>query len=152
MMPHLVRVVDYIIGTSDFVDGAHYEVIDTVHALIGESGRSCDTISTLGAAERLLTLRIVDDAGVEVPWIEPFFDAVVALAQDETFSTLLGGIEFEEDGNGAGIAVGRSAFQLIARLLLENLAADNLDLDYVRSLLDDVFVLQFPDDETGARG
>jgi hypothetical protein len=152
LVPHLIRVVDYIIGTSDFVSGAHYEVIDTLHALVGESGRTCDTIQTLGAAERLLTLRIVDESGAMVPWIEPFFDAVVDLAEDETFATLLGGIEFEDDGSGEGLAVGREAFQLIARLLLENLAADNLDLDYVRGLLDDIFVLQFPDDETGARG
>jgi hypothetical protein len=152
LVPHLIRVVDYIIGTSEFVDGAHYEVIDTLHALIGESGRSCDSISTLGAAERLLSLRIVDETGLDVPWIEPFFDAVVDLAQDETFATLLGGIEFDDVGSGQGLAVGRDAFQRIARLLLQNLAADNLDLDYVRALLDDIFVLQFPDDATGARG
>jgi len=152
MIPHLIRVVDYIIGESEFVEGSHDAVMGVVHAMLGDQGQSCDVISTLGATHRLLTLRIPDENGDLVPFIEPFFDAVVALAEDETFGALLGGIEFDEDGAGGGIAVGRDAFILISRLLFENLAADNLDLDYVRALLDDIFVLQFPDDETGARG
>src|SRR5690606_16629369 len=106
----------------------------------------CDPTETLGALRRLLDLEVTLPDGTTTAWIHVMFDALVAVAEEPEFLTLLERIEFREGGTAGGgggdIALGRDAFVLVTRLIIGNVASPDFDLAYVRGLLDDLLVTQ----------
>jgi hypothetical protein len=142
--PHLVRVLQYVVGESEFVAGAHYEPIAALHdVLIG-----CDVAKNASAARQLLELTVAGADGAQVPWVEETVRAVVDVASDPGFQDLLDRIELDDDEAQGGIRVGRDAFVLLARLVVANIASPDFDATYVRDLIEDVLLDQVElDDE-----
>lgn len=142
LVPHLVQVLTYMDGTSPYVPGEHYEPLLAIHRVLTR----CDPTETLGALRRLLDLEVTLPDGTTTAWIHVMFDALVAVAEEPEFLTLLERIEFREGGTAGGgggdIALGRDAFVLVTRLIIGNVASPDFDLAYVRGLLDDLLVTQ----------
>lgn len=142
--PHLVRVLQYVVGESEFVPGEHYEPVEALHdVLLG-----CDIAKNASAARQLLELAVPGVDGASVPWIEETVRAVVDVASDPGFQALLERIELDDEEAQGGIRVGREAFVLLARLVVANIASPDLDVAYVRGLIEDVLLEQVElDDE-----
>lgn len=141
MIPHLVNVLEYVEGSSPYLEGEHYPPVDALHRILTQ----CDAVETLGALRRLLELEVTLDDGTTVPWLDVTFDALVLVANDPAFTELLGDIELSDDGGQGGIVVGRDAFKLVARLISGNVASPDFDLAYTRALLNDLLVSQLPE-------
>lgn len=158
MEKHTKNVLDYVTGRGPLTApdqhpllvGPHYGPITATHRVLTR----CDLNATLAVTRRILELEVevVDEDGQvrTVPYIEPAFDALLAVAADPAFVALIEQLELEDEDEGGGIRVGRDAFILLVRLAVGNIAADNFDLAYLRGLIDDLLVSQLPE-EQGAR-
>lgn len=144
LVPHLVNVLQYVEGSSPYIEGTHYEPVDALHRILTR----CDSVQTLGALRRLLELEVTLEDGTTAPWLDVTFDAIVLVAKDPAFTELLGEIQFAEEGGEGEIVVGREAFKLVARLVSGNIASPGVDLDYTRSVLNDLLVSQLPEGTT----
>ncbi len=159
--PHVLNVLHYLNGTSEFIAGKHDAPLRAAHEILV----SCD------AAEQVRTLRDVlalevnhappgTPAG-EPAWIAAapgagessflfaLIDAVDRAADIPVMRGLLERIEIEEDGAAGGgddIVIGRAAFVVLAKLLAANIAAPDFQLAPTRELLEQVMVPQLDGD------
>ena len=149
--PHVLNVLKYVHGTSEFIDGAHLEPLHAFHELLV----SCD------AAEQLLNLRnvvalevnrtpnapssfaIAPAGSGEASWVFAFVEAVDRAAQLPKMRSLLQRIEIEDGGVEGGpgqIQVGRAAFIVMAKLLAKNVAAPDFEFQPTREIFEQVAI------------
>lgn len=145
--PHLVRVLQYVVGESEYLPGEHYEPVEALHdVLLG-----CDIAKNASAARQLLELQVQGQDGAAVPWVEETVRAIVDAASDPGFQALLERIELDDEEAQGGIRVGRDAFILLARLVAANIASPDFDAAYVRNLVEGVLLDQVAPDDAQLR-
>jgi hypothetical protein len=138
LKPHMLNVMDYVAGTSDFIDGEHYEPLDTMHRI----ATRCDVVDSLGAVRALLELEVTLPDGTRKDYLDALFDLFVRLAEDPNFSELLGSIEYTDEERPGEITIGQDAFRLIVVLLTENVASPDFELTTLRTLVNDLLLAQ----------
>jgi hypothetical protein len=142
LSPYVVDALHYFQGTSPYIEGAHWEPLEAAHRVLTR----CEPGDTLGAARRLLALKITLPDGSEAVWIEETYDALVALTDDPIFIDLLERLEFSEgSGEEREIAVGRVAFQRLFSMILGNVASPDFDIEFVHQLVEDFLITQLPE-------
>ena len=121
--PHVLNVLKYIHGTSEFVPGPHPAPINALHEVLV----SCDAAEQLQNTRNVMALEVNRTPGGpqafvaaapgtgEFSWIFAFIESVDRAAQLPKMRQLLERIEINEDGgNGGDIQIGRAAFIVIA--------------------------------------
>lgn len=151
--PHLMRVIEYLHGSSEALPGPHPEPLEAAHAVVV----NCDPVDNVRLVRELLAVEVrrgAPGSGVawelappgegEVSFAGALVDAVDRAQQLPAFSSLLERIAIERDGDAPGdggdIVVGREAFIVLAQLFAANAAAPDFELQPLRELLEQVFV------------
>lgn len=153
LKPHIIRVLEYLHGSSAELPGPHPEPLAAAHAVVV----NCDPVDNLRLVRELLAVEVRRGAPGsamawelappgegEVSFLGALVDAVDRAQQVPAFSTLLERIAIARDGDAPGeggdIVVGREAFIVLAKLFAANAAAPDFELQPLRELLDQVFV------------
>jgi hypothetical protein len=153
LKPHLIRVLEYLHGSSEALPGPHPEPLAAAHAVVV----NCDPVDNVRLVRELLAVEVrrgAPGSGVswelapagegEVSFLGALVDAVDRAQQVPAFSSLLERIAIERDGDAPGdggdIVVGREAFIVLAKLFAANAAAPDFELQPLRELLEQVFV------------
>ena len=151
VLPHVVEVMRYIDGSSDFFDGAHPEPMNAVHEIM----TTCDAARNVAVVRDVVALEVRRTGGspawVAVPagtgdasWLGALMDTIDRAQEQAAFQALLERIAIADDGSppgeGGEIQVGRSAFVILAKLLAANIAAPDFQYAPTRQLLVDVLV------------
>jgi hypothetical protein len=153
LKPHLIRVLEYLHGSSAELPGPHPEPLAAAHAVVV----NCDPVDNVRLVRELLAVEVrrgAPGSGVtwelappgegEVSFLGALVDAVDRAQQVPAFSSLLERIAIERDGDAPGedgdIVVGREAFIVLAKLFAANAAAPDFELQPLRELLEQVFV------------
>lgn len=150
--PHVLRILEYLHGSSVELPGPHPEPLAAAHAVIV----NCDPVDNVRLIRELLALEVkrgaagsgrtwelaADGAG-EQSFLGALVDTIDRAQDIPAFSSLLERIAIEQDGappgGGDQIVVGRAAFIVLAKLIAQNAAAPDFALDPLRALLEQVF-------------
>ena len=153
LKPHLIRVLEYLHGSSVELPGPHPEPLAAAPA----GGVNCDPVDNVRLVRELLAVQVRRGApGSGVTWqlappgegeqsfLGALVDAVDRAQKVPAFSSLLERIAIERDGDAPGeggdIVVGREAFIVLAKLFAANTAAPDFELQPLRELLEQVFI------------
>jgi hypothetical protein len=153
LKPHLIRVLEYVDGSSAELPGPHPEPLAAAHAVVV----NCDPVDNVRLARELLAVEVRRGApGSGVTWqlapagegeqslLGALIEAVDRAQNVPVFSSLLERVAIERDGDAPGeggdIVVGREAFIVLAKLFAANAAAPDFQLQPLRELLEQVFV------------
>ncbi len=152
--PHILNVLKYIQGTSEFIEGKHPEPINALH----EALVSCDAAEQLENVRNVIALEVnrgVDGRFVAAApgtgassWIFAFVESIDRAAQLPKMRELLERIEINDDGTGGpgDIRIGRDAFIVIAKLLAKNVAAPDFEYQPTREILEEVAIPELDGD------
>jgi hypothetical protein len=153
LKPHLIRVLQYVDGSSAELPGPHPEPLAAAHAVVV----NCDPVDNVRLVRELLAVEVRRGApGSGVTWqlasagegeqslLGALIEAVDRAQKVPAFSSLLERIAIERDGDAPGeggdIVVGREAFIVLAQLFAANAAAPDFELQPLRELLEQVFI------------
>ena len=154
--PHVLNVLKYIHGTSEFVEGKHPEPIAALHQVLV----NCDAAEQLQNVRNVVAFEVnrgapgsgsawvaAEPGGGESSWLFAFVEAVDRAAQLPKMRELLERIEINDDGDGEGdIRIGRDAFIVIAKLVAKNVAAPDFQFQPTREILEDVAIPELDGD------
>ncbi|HEY4221752.1 MAG TPA: hypothetical protein VGO62_10420 [Myxococcota bacterium] len=157
LTPHLVDILQYIDGSSPYVDGPHEDPVVAAHAILS----TCDAAATVATLDKLLALEVTigpDGAPAlaapgtgDKTWLSAVLESARAALADQDVLDTLHAIQLDDTQGGTGIHVGKDAFDLVAKLLASNLAAPNFDPTFTQSLFDQVLVSRLTTDEGRAK-